>query len=161
MTYKQINIIKWAILAIGLILFLSSVFTDQYEKSMIFAFSTILFWIALSYAFDKWKNYAQIGNVLIGSGFIISITLFFNFGVEQTAIPKGGFIFNSDGISKSLSMLFLFLISGMLFHYLKDILPEQIEPPVDPVSEDPLIGSDWEFADPDEISSGEYELTKD
>ena len=80
MTYKQINIIKWGILAIGLILFLSSVFTDQYEKSIIFAFSTILFWIALSYAFDKWKNYAQIGNVLIGSGFIISITLFFNFG---------------------------------------------------------------------------------
>lgn len=161
MTQKQTTTIKWGILILGLILFLYAVILDRFEVSMIFAFSAILSWLSISYAYDEFRNYKQIGNVLIISGVIIGASLFLNFGVEQTAIPKGGFVFNSDGIWKSLSIVFLFFIAGMLFHYLKDILPEQIEPTTEPEPNDPLLGSDWEFASADDFNSDDYEPVED
>ena len=161
MTQKQTNILKWGILILGLILFLYAVIIDRFEISMIFAFSAILSWLSISYAYDEFRNYKQIGNLLIISGVIIGTSLFLNFGVEQIAIPKGGFVFNSDGIWKSLSIVFLSFIAGMLFHYLKDILPEQIEPKAAPEPIDPLIGSDWEFASAEDFNSDDYELVED
>ena len=66
--------------------------------------------MAISLKWDNNRDYKQIGNTLIGAGLIISFSIFFNFGLEQTAIPIGGFIFNSDGIFKAVSLLFLFEI---------------------------------------------------
>lgn len=161
MKQKQTILIKWGILFTGLVLFLYTVIHDRYESSMVIAFSTLLSWLSMSYMLDEFRDYKQIGNTLIASGVIIGLALFFNFGIERTAIPRDGFVFNSDGVWQALSIVFLFLVAGMLFHYLKDILPEQGEPAAEPEPEDPLMGSDWENVSPEEMDSGEYELAED
>ena len=161
MTQKQTTFLKWGILFMGLVLFLFTVIHDRFETSMVIVFSTLLSWLAMSYLLDEFKDFKQIGNTLIASGAIIGLVLFFNFGIEKTAIPRGGFVFNPDGVWKALSMVFLFFVAGILFHYLKDILPEQDEPIAEPEPDDPLLGSDWECVSPEEMDSGKYELAED
>ena len=161
------NKIKWiknGILGFGLILFLYAVYQDRFETSLIFAFISILSWMCIGLIWITDRNYKQIGNTLIGAGLIISISIFFNFGIDPTPFPAGGFVFNNDGIGKSLSLLFLFIVSGFLFRYLGEIVPEQISPisnhdPKEKRNE--FESDDWEILSEEELLTEDYEIIKD
>ena len=164
MLYNKQDLLKKGILAFGFIFFLYAVYLDRFESSLIIAFSALISWMAISLIWDEDRNYKQIGNTLIGAGLIISFSIFLNFGLEQTAIPVGGFIFNSDGIYKAVSLLFLFIVSGFLFRYLNELVPENPKEPIEVIQEEqptPFESDDWEFVSEDEILSGEYEIIKD
>lgn len=164
MLNNKLNLIKNSILGIGLILFLYSVYLDRFEISLIIAFSAILIWMGIGLLWLQERNYKQIGNTLIGAGLIISLAIFFNFGVEPTPIPIGGFVFNSDGIYKAISLLFLFIISGFLFRYLDELVPEDAHISPKDFEEEPkpeFVSDDWELISEDDILTGDYEVIKD
>jgi len=163
MINKNLKWIKNGILSIGLILFLYAIYQDRFESSLIFAFTSILAWLCVGLFWEIEKNYKLIGNTLIGAGLIISISIFFNFGVEPTAIPLGGFVFNNDGIWKALSILFLFLVSGLLFRYIQEIVPAPINPFIDyePKNTGPKFQSDdWDIISEEELLMEDYEKIK-
>ena len=164
MLYNKQDLLKKGILAVGFIFFLYTVYLDRFESSLIIAFSALISWMAISLIWDEDRNYKQIGNTLIGAGLIISFSIFLNFGLEQTAIPVGGFIFNSDGIYKAVSLLFLFIVSGFLFRYLNELVPENPKEPIEVIQEEQPISfesEDWEFVSEHEMLSDEYEIIKD
>tara|TARA_B100001029_G_C15062885_1_gene460187 strand:+ start:4068 stop:4562 length:495 start_codon:yes stop_codon:yes gene_type:complete len=158
------KLLKGSILTFGCLFFLYMVYLDRFESSLIFAFSALISWMTISLIWDENRNYKQIGNTLIGAGLIISFSIFFNFGLEQTAIPVGGFIFNHNGIYKALSLLFLFIVSGFLFRYLHELVPEHPKEQKEEIVEErplPFESKDWECISEEEILSEEYEIIKD
>ena len=160
----QLKWLKNGILGVGLVLFLYAVYQDRFETSLIFAFTSILAWMCVGLIWKSIKNYKVIGNTLIGSGLIISIAIFFNFGIEPTPFPVGGFIFNNDGIWKALSLLFLFMISGLLFRYIEEIIPEEIIPFIDyepDYIKNDFQSEDWTMISEDELLREDFEIIKD
>jgi hypothetical protein len=159
MKTKNLKWIKYAILSVGLILFLYAIYRDRFESSLIFAFSSILAWLCVGLFWDDDKDYKLIGNTLISAGLIISISIFLNFGIKPTVIPIGGFIFNNDGIWKALSLLFLFLVSGLLFRYLEEIVPAPKNPFIDyePNIKPKFQSDDWDVITEDELLAQDYE----
>lgn len=161
---NKLDLIKKGILGVGLIFFLYAVYLDRFETSLIIAFTAILSWMGIGLIWISDRNYKLIGNTLIGAGLIISLAIFFNFGIEPTPVPIGGFVFNTDGIYKALSLLFLFIVSGFLFRYLDELVPENpkinIEPEV--IDTKPQFESDdWETISEDDLITGDYEIIKD
>ena len=164
MDNKKLKYIKNGILGIGLIFFLYAVYLDRFETSLIFAFTSILAWMCVGLIWQSNKNYKAIGNTLIGAGLIISIAIFFNFGVEPTPFPVGGFVFNDDGIWKALTVLFLFIVSGILFRYIGEIIPEEIIPFIDYEPDNIKLNfhsEDWDIISEDELLTDDYEIIKD
>ncbi|MAJ45121.1 MAG: hypothetical protein CMF96_10320 [Candidatus Marinimicrobia bacterium] len=158
------NLAKNIVLTFGFIFFIYTLYLDRFESSLIIAFSILICWMAISLIWDNNRDYKQIGNTLIGAGLIISFLIFLNFGLEQTAIPIGGFIFNSDGIFKAVSLLFLFIISGFLFRYLNELVPDNPKLSEEKIQQEkskPFESDDWEFLSEDEVLSGDYEVIKD
>lgn len=163
MLNKKINLMKKGILGFGLIFFLYAVYLDRFETSIIIAFTALLSWMAISLLWISDRDYKQIGNTLIGAGLIISISIFINFGIEPTPFPIGGFVFNNDGIYKAISLLFLFIVSGFLFRYLDELVPDDITPTPEIVEQEekPKFESDdWEVISEEELLIGDYEPLK-
>jgi len=164
MLNKRLNLMKKGILGFGLIFFLYAVYLDRFETSIIIAFTALLSWMGIGLLWVSDRNYKLIGNTLIGAGLIISISIFFNFGVEPTPFPIGGFIFNNEGIYKAISILFLFIISGFLFRYLDELVPENVIPTLDIDEQEhksEFESEDWEVISEDELLTGDYETLKD
>ena len=49
----------------------------------------------------NYYNFRSFLHLLCLSGIIVSLTLFFTTGVEETPFPKGALIFHADGIAKA------------------------------------------------------------
>ena len=163
MNTKYLTWTKNLILFTGLILFLYAIYLDRFETSLIFGFTSILMWMIVVLIWESEKNYKTIGNTLIVAGFIMSLSIFFNFGIEPTSFPVGGFIFNNDGIWKALTLFFLFIVSGVLFRYLAEIIPEEIIPFLDYEPDDKNINfesDDWDIISEEDVIKEDYEVIK-
>ena len=53
--------------------------------------------------------------ILSISGFIVSLTMFFYYGIEEVPYPYGAILFHFDGILKSLIMCFASSIPLLIF----------------------------------------------
>ncbi len=160
------KIIGWTILIAGFIVFLFVVSAKEFTFSIIVAAFTLISWIGYSLVVENRKNYKLIGNVIIGAGIIMGIAIFFVYGVEEVAFPRGSFQFKASGIAKSLGVILFSLVPALLFYVVEDTLPNlvnkrkltlndasQQEEKAKEYNDD-----EWEEVTEEELSSDEYEL---
>ena len=107
---KTINI---SILIIGSLLYLCMLSNRDFTGSIIVLTTSILSWTALSsyYNFFDQKLFSKI---LCYSGILLSISMFFMFGVEEVPYPVGAIVFHQEGIAKTLGVLLLALIPCLM-----------------------------------------------
>ena len=155
MCRKSINI---SILIIGSLLYLCMVCARDFTGSIIVLTTSILAWAALSnyYNFFDQKLFSKI---LCYSGVLLSISMFFMFGVEEVAYPVGAIIFHQDGIAKTLGVLLVALLPILLMSEEVEVIEqgdEGFESDTHTVF-DQEDDSDWEVATDEEIDSGKFE----
>ena len=149
------------ILIIGLTLFFSYLLNNNFNLALVSLTSALLFWVLFTLLLDTFD--VQIFSWVISSaGFLLAISVFFLYGVEEVAHPAGAIIFHTGGIASSLGIGFFSLFPILIIHHLNSqnvrLNPELITNIDDTPLEPELESDDWGIATEKELESGEFEV---
>lgn len=98
--------------AIGVVGFFTSLLMGEFLLSIIIAVMVILIWFLYMLVMESHIP-KEMGNMIILFGVMLSLGIFFGFGIQQNM--WGGFDLKSEGAIFSLIILFFSLLSGLNF----------------------------------------------
>ena len=148
------------ILVIGLILFFSSLLNNNLNLALVYLTSTLIFWVLYGLLLDDF-DVRIFAWVISATGFLLAISIFFNYGIEEVPHPVGAIVFHAGGIAGALGMGLFSLFPFLIMHQLSSdkITPisTPVEKEIDTPPEPDLESDDWEFATEDELKSGKWD----
>ena len=155
------KIVSGLILVIGLILFFSSLLNNNINMALVFLTCALIFWVLFGLLLDTFD--VQIFSWVISSaGFLLALSVFFLYGVEEVAHPIGAIVFHSGGIAGSLGIGLFSLFPLLIIYQLnsQNTTPKtSLVNNIEELSPEPdLESDDWEMATEDELKSGEFEV---
>ena len=149
------------ILVIGLILFLSSLIDNNLNLALVSLTSALILWVIYGLLLDVF-DVKMFARVISLSGFLLALSVFFVFGVEEIPHPIGAIVFHTGGIAGSLGIGFFSLFPLLIIHQLNSqnistkpgvLMNEDAFPSIPNLESD-----DWELATEEERRSGEFEV---
>jgi len=149
------------ILIIGLILFFSSLVDNNLNLALVSLTSAIIIWVIYGLLLDVF-DVRIFAWVISLSGFLLALSVFFVFGVEEMPHPIGAIVFHTGGIAGSLGIGFFSLFPLLIIHQLNSqnistkpgvLMNEDGFPAIPNLESD-----DWELATEEERQSGEFEV---
>ena len=149
------------ILIIGLILFFSSLIDNNLNLALVSLTSALILWVIYGLLLDVFdvRIFAWVVSL---SGFLLALSVFFVFGVEEMPHPIGAIVFHTGGIAGSLGIGFFSLFPLLIIHQLNSqnistkpgvLINEDGFPAIPNLESD-----DWELATEEERLSGEFEV---
>ena len=149
------------ILFVGLILFLLSLANNNFNLALVALTSTLIFWVIYGLLLDAF-DVKIFAFVISSAGFLLALSVFFLYGVNEVPYPVGAYVFNTGGIAGSLGIGLFSLFPLLILHQTNTVNPVQKTAgnaePNDTPPESELESDDWEFATEDELQSGEFEV---
>ncbi len=149
------------ILLIGLILFFSFLLDNNLNLSLVSLTSALMLWVIYGFLLDVF-DVRIFAWVISLSGFLLALSVFFVFGVEEMPHPIGAIVFHTGGIASSLGIGFFSLFPLLIIHQLNSqnisikpgvLMNEDGFPAIPNLESD-----DWELATEEERQSGEFEM---
>ena len=98
--------------AAGVVGFFTSLLLGEYMLSIIIAVLGILIWFIYMLVMESHMPH-EMGNMIILFGVLLSLGIFFSFGITQNM--WGGFEFQPEGSIFSLVILFFAILTGLNF----------------------------------------------
>ena len=149
------------ILIIGLILFFSSLVNNNLNLALVSLMSTLIFWVIYGLLLDTF-DVRIFSWVISTAGFLLAISIFFLYGVEEVPHPLGAIVFHMGGIAGALGIGLFSLFPLLIMHQLSSKKTPSLATHKlneNDAAPDPELDSDeWEFATEDELQSGEFEV---
>ena len=103
------------ILVIGLMMFFTSLLKNDINMALVSLTCALIFWVLCGLLLDTFD--VQIFSWIISSaGFLLAISVFFLYGVEEVAHPVGAIVFHSGGIAGSLGIGLFSLFPILIMH---------------------------------------------
>ena len=101
--------------------------------------------------------------ILSAAGFLLSIAIFFIFGVEEVAHPLGAIVFHLGGIAGSLGIALFSLFPILILYQLNNKgLPirknNKQNKPTNTNFESEIESDDWEIVSEEDLKSGNFEI---
>ena len=149
------------ILIIGLILFFSLLIDNNLNLALVSLTSALILWVIYGLLLDVF-DVRIFAWVISLSGFLLALSVFFVFGVEEMPHPIGAIVFHTGGIAGSLGIGFFSLFPLLIIHQLNSqnistkprvLMNEDGFPAIPNLESD-----DWELATEEERQSGEFEV---
>ena len=149
------------ILIIGLILFYSYLIDNNLNLALVSLTTALILWVIYGLLLDVFD--VRIFSWVISlSGFLLALSVFFVFGVEEMPHPIGAIVFHTGGIAGSLGIGLFSLFPLLIIHQLnsKNISTK----PGMFINEDSstaisnLESDDWELATEEELESSDFEV---
>ena len=103
--------------AAGVVGFFTSLFLGEYMLSIIIAVLGILIWFIYMLVMESHMPH-EMGNMIMLFGVLLSLGIFFSFGITQNM--WGGFEFQPEGSILSLVILFFAILTGLNFRNQQD-----------------------------------------
>ena len=97
----------------------------------------------------------MFAGVVSFAGFLVAISVFFLFGIEEIPYPIGAIVFHSEGIASSL-VIGLFSLFPVIILYNINIQSLKISPKNDNSKIE--TNDEWELATDEDLDSEEFEL---
>ena len=149
------------ILIIGLILFFSSLINNNLNLALVSLTSALILWVICSLFLDMF-DVRIFAWVISLSGFLLALSVFFVFGIEEMPHPVGAVVFHAGGIAGSLGIGF-FSLFPLLILYQTSSQNISIKPGLLINEEGSHITShiesdDWELATEKELQSDDFEI---
>ena len=149
------------ILVIGLIFFFSSLIDNNLNLALVSLTSALILWVIYGLLLDVF-DVRIFAWVISLSGFLLALSVFFLFGVEEIPHRIGAIVFHTGGIASSLGIGFFSLFPLLIIHQLNSqnistklgVLMNEDDFPAIPN----LESDDWELATEEERLSGEFEV---
>ena len=149
------------ILLAGLFLFFSYLIDNNLNFALVSLTSALILWVIYGLLFDVFdvRIFAWVVSL---SGFLLALSVFFVFGVEEMSHPIGAIVFHTGGIAGSLGIGFFSLFPLLIIHQLNSqnistkpgvLINEDGFPAIQNLESD-----DWELATEEERQSGEFEV---
>ena len=149
------------ILFVGLILFFLSLANNNLNLALVALTSTLIFWVVYGLLLDAF-DVRIFAFVISSAGFILALSVFFLYGVEEVPHPIGAIVFHAGGIAGSLGIGLFSLFPLLILHQTNMVSPAHsttVDATTDDTSPEPeLERNDWEFATEEELESGEFEV---
>lgn len=137
---------------LGAFLYLNFIINASFSIAMIWTFCFLYLWVLITTHLNIF-SYLKLINVLCGTGVVISITIFFMYGVEELAYPEGAIIFKQEEIAKSLLLFFI----STLPLYLKKQTKNKEKKERTSKKEKRTTKGKWEEATLEDVESGNFE----
>jgi len=159
--YIDSKAISWLILAGGVFLYLWNIIDNQFIYATIFMGCSMLLWIFVGLSTNSFNN-KNFAYVLSGAGFLLAISVFFLYGLEEMPYPTGAIVFHSEGIAKALgigivaSLPLLFDVSTVKTNNNPDTQTNSVSTSTDPTIV--VDDEDYELADVTDLTSGEFDI---
>ena len=155
--YIDSKVISWFILGGGFFLYLWNIISSEFVYATIFMTGAILLWMFVGFTTNTF-NQNEFAKVLSGAGFLLALSVFFLYGLEEMPYPAGAIVFHSDGIAKALGLgiaAFLPLLFGI-----EDVSSSAsvTTPKTTQKQTVVLDDEDFELADNDDLTSGEWDI---
>ncbi len=159
MDYKKIA--GGLIFIIGVFAFIVSIFNNNLNFALIYLTATLILWVLYSLLLDAF-DIRIFSWIISASGFLVAVSVFFMFGIEEVPYPVGAIVFHSGGLAGALGIGFFALFPILVLHHTGAKKLPQItrEEPVmfreemEPEKE----SNEWEMASDDDLQSGEFEI---
>jgi len=148
----------------GFFFFVISLSSSQFIYSAVVFGLALTAWLIFHVSTTEKLNARNISYVLSVSGILMGLTVFFVFGVEQLAFPRGGILFHYEAISGSFLIILFSSLPPVLFYLVQDRPPNivqeksQEEPPSEPQPQQDYDSNKWEEATEKELESGQFEI---
>ena len=159
MDYKKIA--GGLILVIGVFAYIVSISNNNLNFALIYLTAALILWV-LSGLFLNTFDVRIFAGIISASGFLVAISVFFMFGIEEVPYPVGAIIFHSGGLAGALGIGFFALFPILIFHQAgAEKLPQitRIEPNMSREDIGPEIESnEWEMASDDDLQSGKFKI---
>lgn len=156
--YIDSKAISWLVLAGGLFLYFWNITDNQFTYATIFMAGSILLWMFIGFSTDSFDN-KEFAQVLSGAGFLLAISVFFLYGLEEIPYPTGAIVFHSDGIAKALGLGIA--ASLPLLFGVADVETNNNDAQLNTVSAEPTViveHEGYELADVEDLTSGEFDI---
>ena len=148
------------ILFVGLILFFLSLANNNLNLALVALTSTLIFWVVYGLLLDAF-DVRIFAFVISSAGFLLALSVFFLYGVEEVPHPIGAIVFHAGGIAGSLGIGLFSLFPLLILRQINsDKLPKspEIKPDLDELDTEPeLFSDDYEMANDDDLQSGDWE----
>jgi len=148
------KIIGILILIVGFIAFFIAIGNNNLNFSLIFITSSLIIWVLFSLLLDFF-DIKMFAGVVSFAGFLVAISVFFLFGIEEIPYPIGAIVFHSEGIASSL-VIGLFSLFPVIILYNINIQSLKISPKNDNSKIE--TNDEWELATDEDLDSEEFEL---
>ena len=102
------NIAGGLILVIGITLFFSSLLNNDINLALVSLTCALILWLILGFLLDTF-DVLIFSWVISSVGFLLALSVFFLYGIEEVAHPLGAIIFHTGGIAGSLGIGFFSL----------------------------------------------------
>ena len=158
--YINSKAMSWLILAGGLFLYLWNITDNQFAYATIFMTGSILLWMFIGFTTDSFNN-KEFAQILSGAGFLLALSVFFLYGLEEMPYPAGAIVFHSNGIAKALG---LGIVASLpLLFGITDVKAGNTDTQTSTASastEKMVIvdHEDYELADVEDLTSGEFSI---
>ena len=158
--YIDSKAISWLILIGGLFLYVWNITENEFVYATIFMASSILLWMFTGFTTNSFNN-REFLQVLSGAGFLLAISVFFLYGLEEMPYPSGAIVFHSDGIAKALglgiaaSLPLIFGVANVETRHTNS------QTSTSSASTEPTVvvdNEDYELADVEDLTSGEFDI---
>jgi len=160
MNYNLKKIGGGIILFLGLLLFFTSLGNNNLNLSLVYLTSTLIFWVLYSILWDVF-DIRIFAWVISSAGFLVAISIFFLYGVEEVPHPVGAVVFHSGGIAGALGISLFSLFPLLVLHQLnpeKEVTTETLAQAAQEQDVEPeLFSNEWELATDDDLQSDEFE----
>ena len=139
--------------------FTLSISQNNLNVALIYLTATLIFWVLFGLLLDAFD--VQIfAWIISASGFVVAISVFFMYAIEEVPYPVGALVFHSGGFASALGIglfslfpiLILRQISGVKI--LNKVNMGQTFTEKEPEPE--IISEEWEQASEDDLQSGEF-----
>ena len=148
------------ILFVGLILFFLSLANNNFNLALVALTSTLIFWVIYGLFFDAF-DVRIFAFVISSAGFLLALSVFFLYGVEEVPHPIGAIVFHAGGIAGSLGIGLFSLFPLLILRQINSEKPPKspgIKPDSEELDAEPeLFSDDYEMANDDDLQSGDWE----
>tara|TARA_B100001559_G_C16240442_1_gene502111 strand:+ start:205 stop:702 length:498 start_codon:yes stop_codon:yes gene_type:complete len=158
------NNLHWICFSVSLIIYFVFLAQMLLLWSVVWLLFALYTWLIIALILKQYV-FKQFLYLLCSSGIWVSISWFFIKGVEEVPLPRGAFIFKTEGIIPSVILFMLFTIPLIIYHFSSQVKHEREQPlPTKKIKEQPknnkLDSADpnWEEASIEDIESGDYEV---
>ena len=155
------KIVGGLILIIGLILFFSSLVDNNLNFALVSLTSALILWVIYGLLLDIF-DVRIFAWVISLSGFLLALSVFFVFGVEEMPHPIGAIVFHTGGIACSLGIGLFSLFPLLIIHQLNShkisTKPGVFINKDSSTTMPNLESDDWELATEEELESSNFEV---
>ena len=158
------NNLHWLIYSTGLLVYFIMLAQTTLTLSVIWLLFILYGWLIVAIS-TKQYCFKSFLYVFCSSGIIVSISLFFIYGIEQIPLPVGAILFRLEGILPALLLFIIFSVPMIVYNSESaDISTALTNNMLNPITEPKTAphqsleaSEEWEEATIDDLESGSYE----